>query len=234
MSLGKKFQATHTPFDLTRYESPYEIDRLKILKELIPSGYGKRAIDIGCGPGYFSRELSNKGWRTSSVDTDSENIESAKEHAHETHLGDALSVLPELPVNHYDLALSLEIIEHMPKAHGENLLKGIFRVLKPGSRLIISTPNKLSPEGLGGYYWGEKIRGWGKWDAFDPTHVHIYSSPEILQLVKSSGFSVNKIIGYYYEGTLPLIGRWKLPLVKSTMFPLNRIGFNIILDCHKK
>ena len=234
MSLGKKFQATHTPFDLTRYESPYEIDRLKILKELIPSCYGKSAIDIGCGPGYFSRELSNKGWRTSSVDTDSENIESAKEHAHETHLGDILSVLPELPVNHYDLALSLEIIEHMPKAHGENLLKGIFRVLKPDSRLIISTPNKFSPEGLGGYYWGEKMRGGEKWNAFDPTHVHIYTSPEFLQIVKSNGFSVNKIIGYYYEGTLPLIGRWKLPLVKSTMFPLNRIGFNIILDCHKK
>jgi len=234
MSSDEEFQATQTPFDLTRYESPYEINRLKIIKELIPLGHGKSAIDIGCGPGYFSRELTNKGWRTSSVDTDSENIESAGNYAHETHLGDVLSVLPEHPANQYDLALSLEIIEHMPKAQGKKLLLEINRVLKPRGRLIISTPNRFSPEGLGGYYWGEKIRGWGKWDAADSTHVHIYSSPEIIQLVKSSGFYVNKIIGYYYKGTLPLIGRWKLPLVKSAMFPLNRLGFNIILDCHKK
>ena len=234
MSSDEEFQATHTPFDLTRYESPFEINRLKILKELIPSGHRKSAIDIGCGPGYFSRELSSKGWKTSSVDTDSENIEKAKDHTHQTHLGDALNVLSELPVNHYDLALSLEIIEHMPKVYGRKLLKGISRVLKPHGRLIISTPNKFSPEGLGGYYWSEKIRGGGKWDAWDPTHVHIYTSLEILQLVRASGFSVNKMIGYYYEGTLPLIGRWKLPLMSSATFPLNSIGFDIILDCRNK
>jgi 2-polyprenyl-3-methyl-5-hydroxy-6-metoxy-1,4-benzoquinol methylase len=233
MSPDDQFQASHTPFDLTKYESPYELNRIRILKDLIPTGHGKRAVDIGCGPGLFSRELSAKGWTTASIDTDGKNIERARDYVHETHLGDAVSVLSTLPENQYDLALSLEIIEHMPRARGKDLLVEIIRVLKPRGSLIISTPNRFSPEGLGGYYVGEKIRGSGKWDAWDPTHVHIYSSSEILQLVRATGFSVSKIIGYYYGGKLPLIGRWKLPLLESTTFPLNRLGFNTILECHK-
>jgi len=234
MSFDNQFQPSHTQINFTKYEKPYEIGRIEILKGLIPSGQGRSAIDIGCGPGYFSRELSGKGWRTTAIDTDIQNIESARNYAYATHLGDASSVLSKLPENQYELVLSLEIVEHMPKSHGKHLLTEIIRVLTPHGSLIISTPNRFSPEGLGGYYWGEKIRSWGKWAAWDSTHVHIYSSLEILQLLKTRGFAMDRIIGYHYEGKLPVIGRWKLPLVKSTMFPVNRIGFNIIIECHKK
>ncbi|MCW8091225.1 class I SAM-dependent methyltransferase [Alteromonas sp. ASW11-130] len=235
MFQGESFQPSNTPVEVAKYEeSSYEIGRVELLKDLIPSGLGKSAIDIGCGPGFFSSVLSNKGWETTAIDTDFVNIESAKNHAYETHLGDALSLLPDLPESQYDLVLCLELIEHMPKPLGQNLLKEIIKVLKPGGGLIISTPNKFSPEGLGGYYWGEKIRGHGKWTAWDSTHIHIYSSSEIIQLLKTSGFVVDRITGYYYEGTLPVIGRWKLPLKKSTKFPLNQIGFNIVVECHKK
>jgi len=233
MPVDKKFQASNTPFDLTRYDCPYEVERIRILKAIMTSGQGKSAIDIGCGPGYFSRELTTNGWKTLSVDTDSQNIEHTKKHAHETLTGDALSVLPKLKENQYDLALALEIIEHMPKAQGKLLVSEINRILKPGGKLILSTPNRHSPEGLGGYYWGEKIRGWEKWTAYDPTHVYIYSASEIVRLIELSGFSVARITGYFYEGRLPLIGHWKLPLMKSTRFPLNRVGFNTILECYK-
>ena len=115
MPVDNKFQASNTPFDLTRYDCPYEVERLRILKAIMTPGQGKSAIDIGCGPGYFSRELTTSGWKTLSVDTDSQNIEHTKKHAHKTLTGDALSVLPKLRENQYDLALALEIIEHMPK-----------------------------------------------------------------------------------------------------------------------
>jgi len=234
MSQENQFQASHTPLDFSKYEKPYEIHRVKILKDLMPSGCGKSAIDCGCGPGYFSRELSSKGWKVIAIDTDPENIESARNYAHETHLGDALSLLSEFPESQYDLVLAFEIIEHMPKPQGKNLLMEIRRVLKPHGGLRISTPNRFSPEGLAGYYWGERIKGWERWTAWDSTHVHIYSSSEILHLLGTVGFAVDRITGYYYEGSLPVIGRWKLPLVKSTVFPFNRIGFNIMIECHKR
>jgi len=228
------FRPSHTPFDLARYDSPYERARTKILEEFIASGDGKSALDIGCGPGYFSKVLTTKGWRTTAIDTDRENIEKVSAFVAEAHLGDATSVLSKLRENQYGLVLALEIIEHMPKNHGENFLKSILSVLKPNGKLIVSTPNRLSPEGVGGYYWGEKIRGWGKWDAWDSTHVHIYTSCGILSLLKRIGFAVDRITGFYYEGRLPVIGNWRLPLVKSRVFPFNRVGFNIMIECHRR
>lgn len=227
------FQASHTPFDFSKYETPYEDKRIKILKGLIPLGYGRSAIDIGCGPGYFTRELSIKDWRTTAIDTDSQNIENAKRYSLQTQLGDALGILMTFPESHYGLVLALEIIEHMPKTYGKQLLVEVNRVLAPNAKLIISTPNKYSPEGLKGYYYGEKIAGWGKWFAWDPTHVNIYSSFEIIRLLKTVGFTIDRIIGYHYEGIFPMNNRGRPLLIKSERFPFNLLGFNIIVECHK-
>jgi len=228
------FQPFNTPFTLSKYDDPYEKSRIEILRDLIPTSHGESAIDCGCGPGYFSNVLTQKDWYVTALDTDPANIKSAAGHAAEVRLGDASAVLATLPDSHYGLVLALEILEHMPKTVGASLLQNIVRVLKPSGRLIISTPNKFSPEGLGGYYWGEKIRHWSKWDAWDQTHVHIYSSWEFVRLLKASGFVVDKITGYYYRGHLPLIGNWRLPFTKCTRFPFNWTGFNIIVECHKR
>lgn len=227
------FRPSGTPFGLARYETPYEVGRTGIIDGLIPFSNNNDAIDIACGPGYFCKRLTDKGWRTTALDADSENLRSAAGHAAETHLGDAAVVLSKLPEGRYDLALALEIVEHLPKTSGADFLKAIRRVLKPGGRLIVSTPNRCSPEGWGHYYWGEKIRGWGKWYAWDETHVHIYSSHEFLRLLTATRFTVDRVTGYHYQGVLPLIGRWRMPITKSTTFPLNRLGFNTILECHK-
>lgn len=227
------FTPTNTPFDETKYAVPYEVQRVALLESLIPTGNGANAIDLGCGPGHFSRVLTTRGWRTTAVDTDSSNIALAGAHAAETRLGDALSVLATLPAAHFELAIAFEIIEHMPLALGTELVTEIARVLKPGGRLLISTPNRHSPEGLGGYYWGEKLRKRGRWTAWDKTHVHIYSSREILQLLAASGLTVMGTTGYHYEGHLPVIGKWKLPLQQSRRFPLNRFGFNVVVECRR-
>lgn len=234
LETDKEFEFSHAPIDFQKYRgSPYEINRSKIIQHLIPEGKQRAALDIACGPGHFSRILSKKGWRTTSIDTDRQNIVSARNYASEVHLGDAISVLSKQPRDHYDFVLALEIIEHMPKVHGETLLKNIRRVLRPEGILIISTPNKFSLQGLKGYYWGEKIRG-RKWHAWDRTHVHIYSSGEIIRLLKECRLSVQGITGFWYADTLPLVGDFRPRLLKSMHFPFNRIGFNIIVECEKK
>jgi 2-polyprenyl-3-methyl-5-hydroxy-6-metoxy-1,4-benzoquinol methylase len=227
------FQDLHNQNDRSKYEKPFEIARSNIIKELIPNGHGKLAVDIGSGPGYFSMMLANMDWKTIAIDSDSKSLEKAKRYAVETYSGNAIDVLLKLQYNLYDLALALEIIEHMSKAQGELLLNNVLKVLKPGGKLIISTPNKLSATGLKGYYWREKVLMKGKWDAWDRTHVHIYSSLEILRLVKSCGFTVDRIIGYYY-GLIPLFDYFGLRFRKFELFPLNRFGFITILECHRK
>ena len=233
-----KFDRDHcfaaTPIDPRMYEDTYQQHRTEIMAQRIPETEHGLALDIGCGVGHYTRILNQKGWRTTAIDSDSSNIEAAKDYASETHVDDAISVLQRLPANQYDLALLLEIVEHMPKQLAETLLTETCRVLKHGGLLLLSTPNKISPVGIGHYYWGEKIRGWPKWYAWDRTHEHIYSSFEIIKLVKKFRFTVEKVAGYWYQGYLPLIGKWKLPILLSRHWPLNRFGFKIILECRKK
>mgnify|MGYP001547784582 CR=1 FL=1 len=229
-----KFEPSHTDLDFTKYDKPYEIRRTKILAGMIPEGNDDLALDVGCGPGYFSKMLVEKGWRSTAIDTSPANIDSAQEYASSTHLGDAITVLSGLPEDNFGLAVAFEIIEHMPRTMGEDLLQKIRRVIRPDGCLLISTPNRYSLEGVGGYYWSEKIRRAGKWYAWDRTHVHIYTSPEILKLLNSSGYSVETIVGYHYGGRFPLIGRYDLPLKSSRTFPFNRLGFNIIMKCRVK
>jgi len=233
MSNGEEFQATHTPFELSKYEGAYEAGRVEILSSLIPDGRNRFAVDVGCGPGFYSKLLASRGFATTSIDTDAANLASASQFAAETLQGDAVDVLARLPAEKYQLALALEIIEHMPKSRGETLLERLHRLLAIGGKLLLSTPNRLSPEGLAGYYWNEKLRRKAIWKAWDPTHVHIYTSFEIIRLLRVKGFAVERATGYDYHLPLPRLGRVKLWLSRSSAFPLNRLGFNLILECVK-
>ena len=49
------FQAAHTPFDFSKFEAPYEVGRIEILTPLIPDGRDRLALDVGCGPGFYTR-----------------------------------------------------------------------------------------------------------------------------------------------------------------------------------
>ena len=233
--MAEQFEFSHTPIDVAKYrESPFERGRTKVIESLLPVALsGMAAVDVGCGPGHFSRILSKQGWAVTSIDTDPQNLAATQPFVAATRLGDAISVLQELPPENYDLALALELIEHMPKSLGQTLLTALWKVLKPGGELLLSTPNRFSMEGLVGYYWGEKLRKWDKWNAWDATHVHIYSTQEIIKLLKQCGFTVSAVTGYWYEADFPVIGHSRLPLAVSQRFPLNRMGFNLILKCRK-
>ncbi|MBN1608702.1 MAG: class I SAM-dependent methyltransferase [Polyangiaceae bacterium] len=228
------------PFQSTGANSPqyeadaYEIRRAETLEGILPRGTGGRALDIGCGPGYFSRMLRDRGWQVVGIDAETVNIERACAFVVETHQGDARTVLPALPGETFELVCALEIIEHMAKQDGVALIEQVNRVLKPGATLIISTPNRWSLEGLGDYYWGEKIRGWRRWDAWNVTHVHIYSSLELRRALRAGGFVMDRLVGYWYRGTLPGGINVRLPFDSMTRFPLNHFGFNTIVSCHKR
>jgi len=217
-----------------KYESDYEKGRSELVLSLLPTARGtERALDIGCGVGVYCNALSDRGWCVTAVDMEEANINKATRHAEEALVGDALSVLGGLGRDQFGLAVALELIEHMPAADGDLLLAGIHRVLQEDGRLILSTPNRMSVEGLGNYYWGEKIRNWGKWTAWDDSHVTIYSAPEILAKLRRNGFRIETVYGYWYQGTLPLGLRLALPWHRAGRWPLNRLGFNTVVSCRR-
>jgi SAM-dependent methyltransferase len=67
--------------------------------------------------------------------------------------------LADVPDRSYDAVLVLEVIEHIPLADFDAFMDQVLRVLKPGGKLVISTPNA----GYVGTIWEA-----------DMTHVHAY------------------------------------------------------------
>ena len=100
---------------------------------------GARVLDVGAGAGAFSQRLADMGYAVTAIDVDPEKW-LPKEIPFLTlniDTGIAASVSGQ-----FDAACCLEVIEHVENSW--NLLREIYAVLKPGGRLVLSTPNITS------------------------------------------------------------------------------------------
>lgn len=109
---------------------------------------GKRVLDIACGEGYGAAALQKAGaTHVIGVDISKDACRHAqRKYGIDTRVGSA----EEIPLDDgsVDVVVSFETIEHVP--HPERFLDECVRVLTPGGRLIISTPNKGTYKFMGG------------------------------------------------------------------------------------
>ena len=206
----------------SKYSATYEQRRLAILRGHISEGQGDSALDLGCGSGFISEILLSLGWSVTAVDLHPENVSRAKEKGAKAIQGDAVGACRSLAEQSYGFICATELIEHLDENDRVDLLRETWRLARPGARLLLSTPNRMSPQGLYGYYYAELIRG-VPFKAWDDTHQRIYSSFEILASLRRAGWRTLKTVGYHYQG------RISLPVDVSYRFPLNRFGFNTII-----
>lgn len=112
--------------------------RARQANRLIPPQLrGGRVLDVGCGSyPYF---LSHTSFREK-LAIDRQRPAAAPEDV-EWHTLD-LNRRPELPFadGHVDVVTMLAVIEHLDPDGLEGLLAEVYRVLKPGGRLIVTTP----------------------------------------------------------------------------------------------
>lgn len=101
---------------------------------------GKKLLDAGCGTGWFSKKAVECGADVTSMDL-GENLlnEVAKKCVTKRVVGSIL----EMPFddNTFDYVISSEVIEHTPAPY--LAIREIYRVLKPGGKMVLSTPNQF-------------------------------------------------------------------------------------------
>jgi 2-polyprenyl-3-methyl-5-hydroxy-6-metoxy-1,4-benzoquinol methylase len=97
-------------------------------------------LDVGCGIGFFARALQARGAEVIACDIGTDLVARVRMTVGcECVRADALSLVDQFGTDRFDIVLSSECIEHTPSP--ERALQQMSRILKPGGRLSVSTPN---------------------------------------------------------------------------------------------
>ena len=115
---------------------------------------GRRVLEVGCGRGEFSCWLSSLLPPTQTLvaaDISAAAVEKGQRVAKELGIHNIcwekadIQALP-FPTGCFDTVISCETIEHVPNPR--LAVSELARVLKPGGKLILTTPNYCGPFGL--------------------------------------------------------------------------------------
>ncbi|MCA9092274.1 MAG: methyltransferase domain-containing protein [Planctomycetaceae bacterium] len=110
---------------------------------------GKTALDVGCGLGFFSQKLNERGANVTPCDIAPKCVQHVQSLIDSEGLEADVMVLGEtLAGKTFDVVVSSECVEHTP----DPLLavKEICKAVKPGGMLALSTPNRV---------WQPVVRG---------------------------------------------------------------------------
>ena len=137
-----------------------------------------KLLDVGCGNGVFLKKMEQLGWQGHGVEFDPNSVKRAK------NIG--LDVLArslehaKYPSDTFDLVTMIHVIEHLPQP--DFTLQECFRVLKPGGRIMVVTPNTRS---LGHQRFKQAWRG-----LETPRHLYLFSGQSLATMIEASGFKL--------------------------------------------
>jgi 2-polyprenyl-3-methyl-5-hydroxy-6-metoxy-1,4-benzoquinol methylase len=139
---------------------------------------GQRVLDVGCGNGAFLLKAREAGWQVMGVDPDPDAVATARQKGLEVRLGSVEAFAGEAGL--FDAITFSHVIEH---AHDpKSVLADAYRLLKPGGKLYLDTPNIDS---RGSRIFGRHWRG-----IETPRHLVLFSLSGLQQLLQQCGFSV--------------------------------------------
>ena len=177
------------PTDYYAYQDSCKRSRLKeIGKALLCFRIGTRdprfqapgrVLDLGCGTGWFLRDMRDKGWEAYGVEINQAAAELGNRTAGLNIFAGTLRQA-DFPSDFFDYVRANHSFEHI-SCPGETLNE-IYRVLRPDGRLLIGVPNV---RGLCAIVFREY---W--WYLGAPVHPFTYSDKTLSQLLKKHHFTV--------------------------------------------
>lgn len=128
------------------------------------------SLDLGCGYGDFSRHLKAK--QKTAID-----LEDLSEYqaSDVRFLQSSTSSLGDLEIDELDLCFASNLLEHLSKEEGEDLLRWVWSKLRPGGRILLLQPNFR-------YCYRNYFD--------DYTHKTIYTDEGLSGFLQSLGFEV--------------------------------------------
>jgi ubiquinone/menaquinone biosynthesis C-methylase UbiE len=117
--------------------------RVKMLTSHISSS--DNVLEIGCGTGYFTKEIAKTRARVTAIDISPELLQIAKEEIPDTNVSFVIENAYDLSfeANSFDSIVGSSVLHHLEI---EKAISEMFRVLKPGGSLFFTEPNMMNPQ----------------------------------------------------------------------------------------
>ena len=132
-----KDDADHLKYVTSHYRS--------LIGPHLPANKDEFILDIGCGTGLALLFLRGSGYHSiKGVDTDTGQVKIAQSKNLPVSRVEDTVVFLHKHRNTAGCILCLDVLEHIPKENQIEFLAGIFEALKPGGKLILTTPNANS------------------------------------------------------------------------------------------
>ena len=98
-----------------------------------------RALEAGCGTGYFSHLLqTERGWPVVPMDFSWHGLRYAREMGVQRVVQGDIRALP-FPDGAFDLVMSLDVLSHLVRGQDQLAARELARVLAPGGLLVVRT-----------------------------------------------------------------------------------------------
>lgn len=142
---------------------------------------GAKLLEIGCGSGDQLKFLQRLGWNVEGLDLDPVATEIATSRGLRVYTGSLEKQY--FSSQKFDVIVSSHVIEHVHDP--VSLLRECRRILNPGGKLIIVTPNTTS---LFHKWFGSN---WLHLDS--PRHLHLFNSASLRRAAEAADLSICKI-----------------------------------------
>lgn len=173
----------------------------------------QRVLDVGCSTGYLSERLQERGATVIGLDVDERSAELARRTCAEVHVGDVETMdLPFEPAS-FDAILCGDLIEHLrdPQA----TLARLRPLLRPGGRLVLSTPNIANWAMRLGLLFG-RFR-YTEWGILDKTHTHFFTRKTLRECLEGAGY---RVLVFDYTVPVPVLST---PRVEAIAHGIGRL-----------
>jgi len=139
---------------------------------------GARVLDVGCGRGVILGALADRGYEVHGVEVSEEAARGADSRA-VVRIAQTVDEA-DYPECHFDQVIIWHVFEHLADPRGT--LQAVFRILKPGGRLIVAVPNFSSLQA--------RLTG-DAWFHLDlPRHLFQFPLAGLKTLLRRAGFEV--------------------------------------------
>jgi len=167
---------------------------------------GAKILDVGCGPGHYTKKLSNFG-KVTGLDLSEEAIKVAKsKYSRIQFIAGNLYDYP-FPADAFDIVVAQEVFDHVEDQTA--FLNRVERLLKPQGYLILSCTNRF-------------VLVRGGFPDLGPDHIKKYLTKKELRDLLRRNFRVlqiHSLIPLGRQGILRLINSHKLNSALSRLIP---------------